>query len=378
MHAHLAWATLAVLGATTVACADRSSPPAPTAAQSSPQEEGLALAPLAQAAGELPASIVDPAVARALERARTAVYERPDDAAAHGALGRLYHAHKHTDLARASYAAAHRLAPESPEWPYYLALFAHDRGDHGEAISLLNEVIRQAPDHAPAWLHRASAALALGNVAVARRDFAHLEELAPGAPDGAIGLARIAIREGNHQRAAAHLERALQVAPRHHEALYLLAMTRRRLGDDRAARRVLARLEGAVPAPLDDPWLVKALEQRTDLEERNNTANRLLAEGNIEAAEVLYREVILENPEHADALYNLGLLLARSGRSEEASAVLERARAVRDGADTNFLLAMTYLSLGQPQTAFERLESALAIEPEHALARDLMKRLTDD
>ena len=130
---------------------------------------------------------------------------------------------------------------------------------------------------------------------------------------------------------------------------------------------------------LPDPILQLALERRSDLVQRNEEANRLVAAGDAAGAERLYLEILDSAPRHYEALYNLGLLYNRGARFVDAAGVLERAVDARPrSADAHFLLAMTHLSLEQPARAMERLRRALELDPEHALARDLMQRLTGD
>lgn len=320
---------------------------------------------------------LDPAVAKAIEEEAGRVHQHPRDPQAHGELGRLYHAHKHIDLARSSYETARQLDPRVPDWPYYLGLFAADRGELDLARAHFERVVDLQPDYAPAWYHLGNALLSLGRLDDTERAFARVVSLAPDGPWGYLGLGRLERRRERWPAAGVQLEQALERDPDHRETIYLLAMTRRELGQEAEARSLLSRLPGASSGAIADPILARALERRTDLESLNQSANRLVAAGDSEAAEALYLTLLETDPRHYDALYNLGLLYNRSGRYEEADQVLRRAAGARpESADAQFLLAMTNLSLDREAEALPYLERALELDPEHALARDLKVRLT--
>src|SRR5262249_39712413 len=60
----------------------------------------------------------DPAVARAIEAARRAVWWKPRSAAAWGRLGQLLRAHGAVPESNRCFAQAERLDPGDPRWPY--------------------------------------------------------------------------------------------------------------------------------------------------------------------------------------------------------------------------------------------------------------------
>jgi tetratricopeptide (TPR) repeat protein len=90
--------------------------------------------------------------------------------------------------------------------------------------------------------------------------------------------------------------------------------------------------------------------------------------GALDDAERGYRDVLLADPEHADALHMLGLVHFQRGRMNEADAAISRSveRAPSPLALANH--ASVLLSLGRRDDALARLDAALAINPAHPRA----------
>jgi protein O-GlcNAc transferase len=89
--------------------------------------------------------------------------------------------------------------------------------------------------------------------------------------------------------------------------------------------------------------------------------------GEVERAELLYRRVIEQTPEHGDALFLLSVLVLKVDRLEEACALLERA--VRVAPDNPFYLSSlgsVYGRLGRHREALGVLFMAIARKPDFA------------
>ncbi len=323
---------------------------------------------------------LDPSVASAIRDAADRVRREPDRAEAHGELGRVYHAHKHQAAARRAYLEAHRLEPGAADWPYYLALFAAEAGESERAAAYLEQVLRLRPDYLPAWYHLGEVCLTLDRLHCAERAFARMAALAPADPWGHLGLGMLARRRERWPQAAADLSVAVETSSRagapNREALYLLAMTHRELGEAAKAQRLLGQLPGLAATAIPDPLLARALERRADLERLIQEANRRVASGDAAGAEALYRSVLAANPEHFDAHYNLGQRHSRAQRFAEAEPLLAAAVRLRpENPAAHYLLAMTTISLGKPAQGRAHAVRALELDPEHELARDLLRRL---
>jgi len=95
------------------------------------------------------------------------------------------------------------------------------------------------------------------------------------------------------------------------------------------------------------------------------TATQLHQQGKFAEAERLYREILREQPAHADAWYSLGILAAQHGRLDEARGLVEKAIAAAPDSH----IALTTLGsllhdLGRLEEALRRYDAALALKPE--------------
>lgn len=158
---------------------------------------------------------------------------------------------------------------------------------------------------------------------------------------------------------------------------------------DRASRpqndtqRILVEYDKELDTQLiEDQTEDESLEDRTNvvtLSEIPNAGNALSLKyalaaakrGDIDSAERSYRELLAYNPNHQAAGINLGLLLKKAGRYEEALAVLtpmvDRATGRRKG-KTLALLADTYGHLNNYSMAAELFQKSIEYRPSHKLS----------
>lgn len=89
--------------------------------------------------------------------------------------------------------------------------------------------------------------------------------------------------------------------------------------------------------------------------------------GNLKEAEVLYKQVLTQNPQNANALHLLGVLSAQSGRPEDSIGYIRRAIEIRDDqAAFHYNLANALRKTGELESAAEAYQRGLELEPEHA------------
>jgi tetratricopeptide (TPR) repeat protein len=168
-----------------------------------------------------------------------------------------------------------------------------------------------------------------------------------------INLGVVRLAEGEHERAARHLTRALQLAPASATAAGLL-------GDARLAQ---ARAEAALK------WYHRALEvEPKSLRWREGVANAELDLGRIDAAIRGYRSALAVVPNSARLHGNLGFALIRAERYEAAAASLNAALAIKpDLAEVRGNLGVALLEAGDHDGALAAFERALEQNPDLAL-----------
>jgi tetratricopeptide (TPR) repeat protein len=98
-------------------------------------------------------------------------------------------------------------------------------------------------------------------------------------------------------------------------------------------------------------------------------ALHLLRQGDYRTAEPLLRALLARDPNHADALFNLGMMLSDQRHLEEATALLHRyVDRVPDSSQGWTALGVAYLRKDDTEGARNAFESALEIDPENAYA----------
>lgn len=313
---------------------------------------------------------LDPRFAERLRAALRRVQNDPSGDSL-GELGRTYHAHNFFERARSCYLEAARLDASASEWPYYLGLLAAERGDMTTAIESL-ERARELGDRRAVLLDRlARAHLAAEDPAAARQFFEEIQDELPAR--SALGLGRVALQAGELEQAVRHFERAARLEPDDRVAAYLLGTTLRRLGRAAEAGRMLSRVPPLEEIRPRDELIELLYAYRADLESLLQRGSALLERGDVSAAEGLYREILSLDPQHADALFNLGVLLGRTERFAEAEELLTRAvEAAPERTDTRLMLAMSFASQGRIDEARAALERLLEIDPDNERALQLL------
>ena len=91
--------------------------------------------------------------------------------------------------------------------------------------------------------------------------------------------------------------------------------------------------------------------------------------GQLDEAQQLYRLVLADQPDHADALHYTGVLAHQQGRSDEATALIERSLSLSpDRADGFNNLGIVHQASGRLDAAIAAYHRAIAIDPGHANA----------
>ncbi|MBC8106686.1 MAG: tetratricopeptide repeat protein, partial [Anaerolineae bacterium] len=161
-------------------------------------------------------------------------------------------------------------------------------------------------------------------------------------------------RAGRLQDAEAIYRQILQQQPEDPEALNLLGVIALQVG----------RPDAAVPL------LSKSVQISPGFGSLNNLGESLRYLGRIDEAIVAYRRSLELNPNHADAMGNMGLAYFQQGKHADAIDAFERAlrMSTQLRADWHDHLGCAYLQHGDPYRAAAAHRKAIAIAPTYAPA----------
>jgi HemY protein len=291
-----------------------------------------------------------------------------------------------------------------------LARVALARGDARRAADLLEDVANGAPSFSSAFRLLADAYTALGRQGDAEQARAHAKRLSPFAPY-ADPLVDELVRESRNGtfllRAASEADlsvnaewsvylarRAMEFDPGNPEVVSKLARVLRTLGRSEEALPYFQRYHEMVPGDYEglaqlgsclsdlgrfdeaEPMLREALAGMDDALTRYNLGLLLARTGRLDEARAEYERALGRDPNHANARVNLAAVLARQGDLERAARELSRVVAQ----DPQNALAHTNLGLvlvqqGQTTRAAHAFEEALRIQPGFSAAADALRSL---
>lgn len=284
--------------------------------------------------------------------------------------------------ARARAEQARRLEGETPRVVQALGAALRRLDAEEEAVALYERAIQTHPDDPLAW--EALGALALKREAweEAARIFARLTQITPHQATYWLQRAEVDLQRYQLLSAAEAFERALNLDPDYHALNHRVLAIGLQMGDLTMARRAMHRLQ---PNPLiADLTLAGLLLKRGDpLEAYNaleahlndwpehhsarlNQARVLARIGQDEEAIALLAEIPKGAPQRAQAQRLIVELQLRGGEVEDALALIERARARRDGLDWARLHAQALMASGRLEAAEGVIEAGLERWPTRA------------
>jgi tetratricopeptide (TPR) repeat protein len=283
-------------------------------------------------------------------------------ALAHAALGQSYR-RKYVETkdpawaqqAIDSAANALRLAPESAEVRYVLALTLSGAGRADDAIEELNHALAIQPNFEDAHRQLGLVLAEKGDIDAAIVEFRKAIALRPNGASGYYALGYALWQASRHQEAVDALEQCVRLAPDNFSGYQLLGTNYQLLGDnDRAIENYR-----------------KAIAIRPSAPAYSNLGAGLHQRGDFAGAVDAYRQAIAIRPNAATTHRNLGDALFRLGKSAEARAeYLEAIRLFETDLKVNpkdarqmILLAVVYQKLGQPEVARKHARQALALLP---------------
>jgi len=243
------------------------------------------------------------------------------------------------------------------------------------AIETLKGLSLSPADRAQAFIIRADAAFALGDVAAAERQYEEARALEPNNFEPVLGLARVALRAGALVKADRLAKQALSLSNNNSMAHYTLGLVARYRGEAVAARNsfkqaidafadnALARLE-LVALELDSGNLAVA-EQQLDIVfeiTRSNPRARYLSavimafKGDYEDAHQLLNNLRSITDRYLPAAYVRGMVAYQVQRNDIAQEYLNKVLQARPNSrKTRLALASVEIRLGRPQIALDVL-----------------------
>jgi tetratricopeptide (TPR) repeat protein len=272
----------------------------------------------------------------------------------------------------------------------YRTAFARAReGALGDAIQVLDGLVRRHPDIAAAWRQLGDFAAEAGRMERAVEAYRRSVALRPGATGDRLAMSRALLRLRRLDDAASQAELALAAAVDDRtaqadaqEQLARIALLRRDSATARAHAALARQAEPTLPAPAfvegrlfyDASQLEKALEAfQSAIAEIDKTGAPPMADLHYYAGDTLMRlerpaeaEYHLQQelrafPQHVRARGGLAALYHETGRTEEAGEVLEAMLRVSQTPEAYSLAARLWTSFGSPsQAAAVRAEAARA------------------
>jgi len=194
--------------------------------------------------------------------------------------------------------------------------------------------------------------LSLGVLDRAEQNFQRALDLNPACAGCDQGLAEIAERQGNTEKALAYLVTAKQREPEDPEILFEFGKV--------CLQRNL--LEDALPA------LAKAVTLKPDRDPYVYVlASANVAQGNLSKAASLFARLLQKHPHDAVLKYSIGAVNYLQGKYPEAESSLKQSlQAQPDQVAASYYLGLTYDALGQDDGAVAMFRELLRSHPEHA------------
>ncbi len=303
-------------------------------------------------------------IGEAIEEYQTAVAANPESATARRDLAFALAEAGRLDEAIPALEAALAADPKSPLVHNALGAVLGQKGDLAAALQHFDTAVEADPRFKDALFNRASAQLGLGKPAEAEASARQLLAVDPQQARAHSLLASALAAQGNLAGARTALEQALAITPGEHALRYDLAQVALHLGDRAAARRHYQELANTAPASPARGRVHLAL------------ANLLREERDMDGATRHYETAIADDPELAEARFNLASSFGVAGRYADALPHFSRLVLASPGNELYRLGEATSLAfLGRWPELRRQLEAGVAAIPGSAALGQLLARL---
>lgn len=233
------------------------------------------------------------------------------------------------------------------------------QGRLDEAMQRYLDAIRLAPNPARAHLNRGNVLLLKGDLQGALEAFRTAIKHKPDYAGAYYNIGNALLGNGQYDEAAASYRRALEIQPDYAEAYCSLGVALKELGQFQGA---VASFRRALQIR---PGLVEAQTNLGNvLQDRYNTGNLQLNNGNLNDAVVNFRLALEIEPNLAEAHFSLGNALKKLGQNENAVASYRRALEIKpDYAEAHGSLGVALHDLWKFEEEVASFRHALEIKP---------------
>ena len=175
----------------------------------------------------------------AIQRAIDLAKAHADDAETCGALGMTLQAWEQWETAHTAYERATRLSAHNADWLYLDGVVLQRMGRPADASERFQRALTLAPESVPARARLAEALFDAGDLEASRAPIRGSRPQPAAAPVSALGLGRVAARDGRHDDAIAHFDRPSRCSRSSARRYYGLAQSLRALRRSEEARDAL-------------------------------------------------------------------------------------------------------------------------------------------
>jgi tetratricopeptide (TPR) repeat protein len=230
-----------------------------------------------------------------------------------------------------------------------------------QALSYLEEVVRQTPKNEKALNAIGQIHLAAGRLAQARPYLEQAIAANPHLGEAWNNLGGVESGVGNLQAALKNYEQAIDLLPRAAYPLVNAGQVQAQLGDPKAAARFFERAMEVDPRDAEAPnqlGMLAARDRRYD------------------EAKAWFQKAITVKPDHAGAINNLGVLYMQIGQANDAIAAFEYGIRMAPRDELLYLnLGRTYVTLGQREKARGVMMRLLEHRPDSKTAANALREL---
>jgi tetratricopeptide (TPR) repeat protein len=286
-----------------------------------------------------------------IEAYKQAIRIKPDYAEAHYNLGNDYGKLGCWQEAIEAYKEAIRIKPDFAEAHYNLGVAYGNLGRYQEEIEAYKQAIRIKPDLVEPYCNLGTAYGNLGHYQEAIEAFKQAIRIKPDYVEAHYNLGFTYFKLGRYQEAIEAFKQAIRIKPDYAEAYNTLG----------AAYGKLGHYQEEIEA------YKQAIKIKPDLAEaHNNLGTAYLKLGRYQEAIEAYKQAVRTKPDYD----NLGNAYFKLGHYQDAIEAYKQAIRIKpDDAEAHYLLGITYLIIGDKDSALEEYKILKTLDVE--LAKEL-------